>query len=186
MVSLGSLLLPILVSAVLVFIVSAIIHMVLKYHNKDYTSLPNEDAVRAAIRAGNPKPAQYIIPYCSDMKDMEKPEMKQKYVEGPIAVINLMPSGAPKMGKSLTQWFIFILIVSFFIAYVAAHTIQQGAEYLHVFRVVGAVGFLAYSAGQFPESIWMGKPWAVSIKNAIDGLIYGCVTAGTFGWLWPR
>jgi len=186
MVSLGSLLLPILVSAVLVFIVSAIIHMVLKYHNKDYTSLPNEDAVRAAIRAGNPKPAQYIVPYCSDMKDMEKPEMKQKYVEGPIAVINLMPSGAPKMGKSLTQWFIFILIVSFFIAYVAAHTIQQGAEYLHVFRVVGAVGFLAYSAGQFPESIWMGKPWAVSIKNAIDGLIYGCVTAGTFGWLWPR
>jgi hypothetical protein len=186
MVSLGSLLLPILVSAVLVFIVSAIIHMVLKYHNKDYTPLPNEDAVRAAIRAGNPKPAQYIVPYCSDMKDMEKPEMKQKYVEGPIAVINLMPSGAPKMGKSLTQWFIFILIVSFFIAYVAAHTIQQGAEYLQVFRVVGAVGFLAYSAGQFPESIWMGKPWAVSIKNAIDGLIYGCVTAGTFGWLWPR
>ena len=186
MVSLGSLLLPILVSAVLVFIVSAIIHMVLKYHNKDYTALPNEEAVRAAIRAGNPKPAQYIIPYCSDMKDMEKPEMKQKYVEGPIAVINLMPSGAPKMGKSLTQWFIFILIVSFFIAYVAAHTIQQGAEYLHVFRVVGAVGFLAYSAGQFPESIWMGKPWAVSIKNAIDGLVYGLVTAGTFGWLWPR
>ena len=186
MVSLGSLLLPILVSAVLVFIVSAIIHMVLKYHNKDYTPLPNEDAVRAAIRAGNPKPAQYIVPYCSDMKDMEKPEMKQKYVEGPIAVINLMPSGAPKMGKSLTQWFIFILIVSFFIAYVAAHTIQQGAEYLQVFRVVGAVGFLAYSAGQFPESIWMGKPWAVSIKNGIDGLVYGCVTAGTFGWLWPR
>ena len=142
--------------------------------------------MRAAIRAGNPKPAQYIIPYCSDMKDMEKPEMKQKYVEGPIAVINLMPSGAPKMGKSLTQWFIFILIVSFFIAYVAAHTIQQGAEYLHVFRVVGAVGFLAYSAGQFPESIWMGKPWAVSIKNGIDGLVYGLVTAGTFGWLWPR
>jgi hypothetical protein len=186
MVSLGSLLLPILVSAVLVFIVSAIIHMVLKYHNKDYTPLPNEDAVRAAIRAGNPKPAQYIVPYCSDMKDMEKPEMKQKYVEGPIAVINLMPSGAPKMGKSLTQWFIFILIVSFFIAYVAAHTIQLGAEYLHVFRVVGAVGFLAYSAGQFPESIWMGKPWTVALKNGFDGLVYGLVTAGTFGWLWPR
>jgi hypothetical protein len=186
MVSLGSLLLPILVSAVLVFIVSAIIHMVLKYHNKDYTPLPNEDAVRAAIRAGNPKPAQYIVPYCSDMKDMEKPEMKQKYIEGPIAVINLMPSGAPKMGKSLTQWFIFILIVSFFIAYVAAHTIQLGAEYLHVFRVVGAVGFLAYSAGQFPESIWMGKPWTVALKNGFDGLVYGLVTAGTFGWLWPR
>ncbi len=186
MVSLGSLLLPILVSAVLVFIVSAIIHMVLKYHNKDYTALPNEEAVRAAIRAGNPAPAQYIVPYCSDMKDMEKPEMKQKYIEGPLAVINLMRPGIPKMGKSLTQWFIFILVVSFFIAYVACHTIPAGTEYLPVFRVVGAVGFLAYSAGQIPESIWMGRPWKVTVKNVLDGLVYGLVTAGTFGWLWPR
>jgi len=185
MVSLGSLWLPILVSAVLVFLVSAIIHMVLKYHNKDYTPLPNEDAVRAAIRAGNPAPAQYIIPYCSDMKDMEKPEMKQKYIEGPVAVINLMRPEAPQMGKYLTQWFVFNLVASFFIAYVAAHTIPLGAEYLHVFRVVGAVGFLAYSAGQIPESIWMGKPWKVTIKGAFDGLVYGLVTAGTFGWLWP-
>jgi hypothetical protein len=186
MVSLGSLWLPILVSAVLVFILSAIIHMVLKYHNKDYTALPNEDAVRAALRAGNPPPAQYIVPYCADMKDMEKPDMKQKYIEGPLAVINLMRSGVPKMNKSLTQWFLFILVVSFFIAYIGAHTIPLGADYLQVFRVVGAVGFLAYSAGQLPESIWMGKPWKVTMKGAFDGLVYALVTAGTFGWLWPR
>src|SRR5215211_5146415 len=83
MVGLGELWLPILVSTVLVFVVRPIIHMVLKYHNKDYTRIPNEDAVRAAIRAGNPAAAQYIIPYCSDMKDMDQPEMQQKYVEGP-------------------------------------------------------------------------------------------------------
>ena len=63
MVGASDLWLPILISSVLVFLVSAIIHMVLKYHNRDYTRLPNEDAVRAAIRAGNPAPAQYIIPY---------------------------------------------------------------------------------------------------------------------------
>lgn len=186
MVSLGSLWLPILLSSVLVFLVSAIIHMVLKLHNKDYNKLPNEDAVRAAIRAGNPPPAQYIIPYCSDMKDMEKPEMKQKYIEGPVLVMNLMRLGAPKMGKYLTQWFVYVLLISFFIAYVAAHTIPAGARYLAVFRVVGAVGFLAYGAGQIPESIWMGKPWKVTWKGVCDGLVYGLVTAGTFGWLWPR
>ena len=186
MVGLGDLWLPVLVSSVLVFIVSAIIHMVLKYHNKDYTKLPNEDAVRQAIRAGNPAPAQYIIPYCSDMKDMEKPEMKQKYLEGPVAVVNLMRPGAPNMGKSLTQWFIFLLVVSFFIAYVASHALPRGAEYLNVFRIVGAVGFLAYAASQVQGSIWMGKPWRVTWKDVLDGLIFGLVTAGVFGWLWPR
>ena len=186
MVSLGSLWLPILVSAVLVFLVSAIIHMVLKYHNKDYTRLPNEDAVRAAMRAGNPPPAQYVIPYCPDMKDMEKPEMKQKYVEGPVAVMYVMRPGVPNMGKYLTQWFLFILLVSLFIGYVAAHAIPAGADYLHVFRIVGAVGFLAYGAGQLTNAIWWGKPWKAAWLDAFDGLVYGLVTAGAFGWLWPR
>jgi hypothetical protein len=186
MVSLGSLWLAILLSSVLVFIVSAIVHMVLKYHNKDYTRLPNEDAVRAAIRSGNPLPAQYIIPYCAEMKQMENPEMKQKYTEGPVAVINLMRPGVPRMGKYLVQWFLFSLVVSFFIAYITAHAIPSGAKYLEVFRIVGAVGFLAYAAGQVPAAIWMGKPWRVAWKEVFDGLLYGLVTAGTFGWLWPR
>lgn len=186
MVTLGSLLVPIVLSAILVFIASSIIHMVLKYHNKDYSPLPNEEAVRAAMRAGNPPAGQYIIPYCSDMKDMEKPEVKQKYIDGPVGVLNLMRPGVPKMGTYLSQWFVFILVVSFFIAYVAAHSIPAGARYLEVFRVVGAVGFLAYAAGQLPAAIWMGKPWKVAWKEAFDGLVYGLVTAGTFGWLWPR
>lgn len=185
MVSLGSLWLPILLSAVLVFVASSIIHMVLKYHHKDYTKLPNEDAVRAAIRAGNPPPAQYIIPYCSDPKDMQKPEMKQKYLEGPLGVLNIARPGIPNMGKNLTQWFVFLLLVSFFIGYIAAHTIAPGTRYWEVFRVVGAVGFLAYGAGQLPAAIWMGKPWKVAWKELFDGLLYGLVTAGMFGWLWP-
>jgi hypothetical protein len=186
MVGLSDLWLPILVSAVLVFLVSAIIHMVLKYHNKDYTPLPNEEAVRAAIRAGNPGPAQYVIPYCSDMKDMEKPEMKQKYAEGPVAVINLMRPGRPNMGKYLSQWFLFLLVVSLFIGYIASHSLARDATYRQVFRIVGAVGFLVYGLGQFPASIWMGKPWRIAFKDMVDGLVYGLVMAGTFGWLWPR
>jgi hypothetical protein len=186
MVSLGSLVLPVVLSAVLVFITSSLIHMVLKYHASDYQPLPNEDAVRAAIRSGNPRPAQYIIPYCRSMKEMDSPEMKQKFAEGPVGVLNVRRSGAPGMGPSLGQWFVFSLIVSFFIAYIASHSIAQGAPYLEVFRIVGAIGFLAYSAGQIPAAIWMGKPWSIAWKEVLDGLLYGLVTAGTFGWLWPR
>jgi hypothetical protein len=183
---LGALWLPIVLSALLVFVVSAIIHMVLKYHHRDYTPLPNEDAVRAALRAGNPAPRQYVIPYCPDPKEMQSPAMQQKFIEGPVGVLHLRRPGPPTMGPMLLQWFLFILVVSFFIAYLAAHTLAPGAPYLQVFRVVGAVGFLAYGAGVIPAAIWMGKPWTVAWKEVFDGLVYGLVTAGTFGWLWPR
>jgi len=186
MVPLGSLLLPVVLSAVLVFVASFLVHMVLRYHSSDYTALPNEDAVRAAIRAGNPAPRQYIIPYCKDPKEMQSPEMTQKYIEGPVAVLNLRAPSKPTMGPYLGQWFVFNLVVAVFVAYVAAHTIPPGTVYLEVFRVVGAVTFLAYAAGVFPAAIWMAKPWPVALKEALDGLIYGLVTAGTFGWLWPR
>ena len=112
--------------------------------------------------------------------------MKQKYAEKPVAVINVMRPDKPNMGTYLTQWFIFILFVSFLIAYIAAHSMPLGARYLDVFRVVGAIGFLTYGAGQIPESIWWGRPWKVTLKEMLDGLVYGLMTAGTFGWLWPR
>ena len=177
---------PIVLSAVLVFVLSAIIHMVLKYHNSDYTRLPNEDAVRAALRSGNPAPRQYIFPYAAEMKEMGSPEVQQKFVEGPVGVLYLRRPGPPTMGPALAQWFLFTLWVSLLVAYVAARTLPPGTTYLDVFCTVGPVAFLAYAAGVLPASIWMGKPWAVTAKEMFDGLLYALVTAGTFGWLWPR
>jgi hypothetical protein len=186
MPTLGALWLPIVLSAVLVFVVSSIIHMVLRYHSSDYGRLPNEDAVRAALRAGSPAPRQYVMPYCSEMKEMQSPEMRQKYTEGPVGVLYLRPAGMPTMGPLLLQWFLFSLVVSLFLGYLASRTVPAGADYLDVFRVVGTAGFLAYGAGQVPAAIWMGKPWSVTWKELFDGFIYGLVTAGVFGWLWPR
>ncbi len=186
MVTLGALWLPILLSAVFVFIASTIIHMALRYHASDYVRLPNEDAVRAAIRAGDPPPRQYIIPYGSSMKEMESPEMKQKLVEGPVAVLNVKRSGTFAMGPIFVQWFVYLLVVSFIVAYAAGRALPAGTPYLHVFQVAGTIAFLAYAAGNVPAAIWMGKPWPVASKEVLDGLIYGLVTAGTFGWLWPR
>ena len=186
MVSLASLWLPILLSAVLVFVTSGIIHMALRYRNRDYIKLPNEDAVRAAIRGGNPQPAQYIIPYLSGPAEMRSPEAIQKFSEGPVAVLNIKQSGAPSMGPSLIQWFIFSIVISCGAAAVASLTVPAGTDYPHVFRVVALVAWLAYAGGEIPGAIWWGKPWSVTLKDVFDSLLYGLVTAGTFGWLWPR
>jgi hypothetical protein len=186
MVALGALWLPILLSAVLVFVSSTVIHMVLKYHASDYTPLPNEDAVRAAFKGVNAKPAQYIIPHVSDMKLMGSPEYLAKFKDGPVGVLNLRPNGAPGMGTSLGAWFVFTLVISAMVALVASTVLPVGTQYRMVFHTVGLIAWLAYAGGQIPGAIWMGKPWSIAAKEVLDGLIYGLVTAGAFGWLWPR
>ena len=175
----------ILLSAFLVFVGSSLVHMVLKWHNSDYRKLSNEDEVRAAIRKGNPPPGQYVFPHCMDPKERASPETQQKYVEGPIGMLFVMPNGLPNMGAALGKWFGFCVVVSIFAAYVASRTLAPGTEYLRVFQVAGTVAFVSYGVGAVPAAIWYGKPWSATLKDLADGLIYGLLTAGTFGWLWP-
>jgi hypothetical protein len=78
------------------------------------------------------------------------------------------------------------LVVGIFVAYLTGHTVAPGAHYLAVFRVAGTAAFMSYGLGNLVNGIWKGQPWSSVIKEVIDGLIYGLLTAGTFGWLWPR
>jgi len=186
LVSLTQLWLPILLSALCVFVASSLIHMVVKWHASDYKALSNEDEVRAAIRKAAPGPGQYVMPHCADMKDMGKPEMQQKYQDGPVGFLVLNPNGPPAMGSALGKWFAYSVLVAFTAAYLASRTLASGTHYLQVFRVVGAVSFMAYGFGSIQLAIWMGKPWSSAAKDLADALIYGMLSAGVFGWLWPR
>ena len=186
MVSLVQLWLPIVLSAVLVFVASSLIHMVLKYHNSDYKKLSNEDAVRAALNAGNPTPGQYIMPYGVGPSAMKDPEMVRKFTEGPVGQLILRPSGPPTMGSFMGQWFVYTLVISLLTALVAAHTVSRGAGQQYIFHVVGLVAFLGYAGSQAQYAIWAGQPWSSTLKSIFDGLIYALVTAGTFMLLWPR
>jgi hypothetical protein len=186
MVYLTELWLPILLSAVFVFIASSIIHMVIGWHRSDYKKLPNEDQVLAAMRAETLAPGLYTFPHSASMKEMGTPEMQEKLKKGPVGTITIIPSGMPSMGKYLFSWFVFCLFISFVVAYLTGRVMQPGDSYLAVFRVAGTAAFLGYSAGEAVSSIWKGQRWGATIKHMFDGLIYALLTAGTFGWLWPR
>ncbi len=185
MVPLASLWLPIVLSAVIVFVASSLIHMLLGYHRSDYTQLPDEDNLRAALRKAGVKRGLYVFPYCTH-RDMKSPATLQKFEEGPVGMINILPSGRPNMGKLLGLWFVYCLLVAFFVAYVACHTMPRGEDYLAVFRIVGATAFIGFGLSQFANGTWKAQPWSMVIKEMIDGLIYGLLVGGTFGWLWPR
>jgi hypothetical protein len=185
MVPLITLCLPILLSAVIVFFASSIIHMLLPYHRSDYQKLPEEESIRAALRAAGVKRGLYHFPYCTH-KDMKTPATIEKFKQGPVGMMTVFPSGPPVMPKFLGMWFAYCLVISFFVAYLTGHTVPPGTSYLTVFRVAGTAAFLAYGLGNLSNSIWKGQPWSVTFKEVFDGLIYGLLTAGTFGWLWPR
>jgi hypothetical protein len=119
------------------------------------------------------------------MKEMGSDAMKQKWTEGPNAQVTISPSGVPNMGPQLAQWFVYSVVVSLFAGYVASRTIAPGAGYLPVFRVVGCVAFVAYGFAYLPTSIWFKRPWSATTKDLFDALVYGLLTAGTFGWRWP-
>ncbi|HJU83994.1 MAG TPA: hypothetical protein VJ600_07265 [Holophagaceae bacterium] len=186
MVSLTQLWLPILLSAVMVFVASSLIHTVIQWHKSDYHGLSNEDEVRAAIRKGSPAPGMYTLPRCEDMKDMGKPEMQEKFKEGPVAFLVLRANGAPSMGSSLSLWFVYCAIVSVFTAYLTGHAQVDGATFIKIFRFAATAAFMAYAGGALPMGIWWGQPWRAVAKDILDALIYGLITGGTFGWLWPH
>lgn len=185
MVPLIALWFPILLSAVAIFFVSSIMHMLLPYHQSDYQRLPDEEKVLAGMRAADLKPGYYHFPFGTH-KEMKSPAMVEKYKRGPVGLMAVFPSGPPAMQKFLGLWFVYCLIVSIFAAYLTGRTVAPGSPHLAVFRLACTAAFLAYGVGQLPNGIWRGQPWSVTIKEIFDGLVYGLVTAAIFSWLWPQ
>ncbi len=184
MVSVASLWLPILVSGVVVYIASSIVWMLLPHHKSDWSVLPGEAGLLEAMRRAGVTRGQYRFPFC-DPRD-KSPETKKKLEEGPLGTMVIWPPGPMGMGKQLVTWFLYLLAVSACVAYLAGHVMPWGASYRGVFRLTGGIAMLAYAAGVVPGAVWWGRSWSSTIKEGIDGAVYGLLTAGVFAWLWPR
>jgi hypothetical protein len=181
-----ALLLPIVLSSVVVFFISSLIHMFSPWHKSDYPKIPDETKIMDALRPFAIPPGDYMIPRPANRDDMRSPEFAEKMKNGPVVVMTVIPNGVISMGRNLTLWFIYSLLNGFFAAYVTGRALPIGADYLQVFRFVGVTAFLGYSVALWQMSIWYQRAWSTTIKTTIDGLIYACITAGIFGWLWPR
>lgn len=186
MVSVLSLVVPILVSAVLVFIASSIIHMVLPYHRNDFGQLAKEDDVMAALRPFNIAPGDYLVPAVREPSMMRDPAFVEKMKRGPVVIMTVIAAGPPSMTKSLVLWFIYSVAVGVFAGYIAGRALGPGADYLDVFRFAGTTAFLGYAFALLHDSIWYHRSWRATFTMMFDGLVYGLLTAGVFGWLWPR
>lgn len=184
MVAVGSLWIPILVSAVAVFVISSLFWMVIKHHDSDWKGLPNEASILDAMRKAGVRRGQYRFPYAPG-REMQSPEMKKKMEEGPAGMLSYWEKWDFGMGRSLGIWFVYLVGLSIFVAYLAGHALPGGAPFAAVFRFAGATAVLGYCGALFPSSIWWGRAWSTTLKDVFDGIVYGLATGAVFGWLWP-
>ena len=186
MVPIPSLWLPILVSAVVVFILSAILHMVLPFHRNDFKKIAKEDQLLDALRSLEIPPGDYMVPCGTTPEACKDPAFVAKMAKGPIVMMTVLKGGPMSMGKELFQWFLFSVAVAIVAAYITGHALGAGADYRQVFRYAGCVTFVAYGFGLIPDSIWYKRSWVTTWKSVADALIYALFSAGIFGWLWPK
>ena len=188
MVPVTALWLPILLSAVVVFVASSILHMVLPFHRNDVRRLPTEkeDAVLETLRRMSVPPGDYGAPHPGSPAGMKEPAFVAKMAKGPVAFMTIAPGGPPSMAANLVQWFMYSIVVGIFGAYVTGLAVGVGANYMTVFRLASVTTFMGYSLALAQHSIWYRRDWGTTLRSMIDGLIYGLLTGGVFGWLWPR
>lgn len=176
--------LPILLSSVFVFIASSIIHMAPLWHKNDYRTVKDEDGVMDALRSFDIPPGEYMLPRAKDMAESKTPEFAEKMNKGPVVMMKVIPSGPFSIGKNLVTWFLYLIIVGIFTAYVSGLALPPGANYLEVYRIAGVTSFIAYALALWQLTIWGSRSFSLNLKSTVDAIIYSLLTAGTFGWLW--
>jgi hypothetical protein len=186
MVGLSALWMPIVVSAVFVFIALSIIHGMLGWHKGDMTAVPGEAKVMETLRGLNVKPGDYRFPYGSTTAEMTTPEFEEKMKQGAVGIMTIWPNGGINMGKMFGLWFVYSLLIAALAAYITGRTHGLGAPYLEVFRVSGVVTFCCYVVAHWQNWIWWGRSTRFTVTNSLDGIIYALITGATFGWLWPH
>jgi len=186
MTPLASLWLPILLASVFVFIASSLIHMVLPWHKSDYPPMPNEGAVLDALRPLNIPPGDYFVPRPGGRDALKSPEYQEKVKKGPVVLMTVMPNAMMAMGSLLFKWFVYLLVVSLFSAYIAGRALPPGTVFGQVLRFTGATAFMGYVLALWQLTIWYQRSTSITVKSTIDGLIYALVAGATFGWLWPH
>ncbi len=178
---LSELWMPILISGAIVWIASALLHMVVPHHKGEWKGLPNEDALLAALKGV--APGQYMFPFC-DMAQMKEPAFQEKMKNNPNGAVTVW-AGSVNMGKNLVLSLITYLVIGVFVAYIGWHAMNgEAVQYMDVFRMCGAAAFMAHGLGMLTHMIWFQVKgfWTY----LFDNLVYALLTAGVFGWLWPH
>jgi len=176
--------LPILVSAAVVFALSAASHMLLPWRTGEFGHVPAAERLQAAVR--DLPPGQYAFPAGPDPRERGSKASLERWAAGPSGWLTIVPRGSVRMGRNLGLSFLVYLAVSFLCAYVATFALGEAPGRLAIVRLVSTVGVMTYAVGTSFTSIWFSRPWKAYAADVLDALVQGFAMAAVFAWLWPR
>ncbi len=176
--------LPVVVSAVVVFVLSAASHMVLPWRRNEWGRITEFGPVQAALRGL--APGLYAFPAAADPKEQMSKEWMDRWAEGPSGWLTLAPPRRISMGRNMALSFLVFLAVALLCAYMAWHALGPAAHARAVFRLVGTIGFMSFGVGSAFNSIWYHRPWRAYASDVVDALLFGLAMAAAFAVLWPR
>ena len=162
MTSFMSLLLPIVLAAVAVFILSMIVHLAMPWHKGDYANVPNHDAAIAAMQSLNLAPDDYAVPNPQLPGGGKNPNFIADFERGPTFHMTVIPPGGMHMGKYLGAWFGFMLLISAIAAWVTGSIVPPGGNSHAVFHFSAIITACSYGFGGWTLSIWYFRKWATS------------------------
>jgi hypothetical protein len=177
--------LPILLSAVIVWIVSAIVWMALPHHKNDFIALADEDAFIEFIRRSGIKPGNYVFPDFRGREAMKSEKICKTLEEGPVGHLSVWRTPLT-MGGKMFATFVVYLVVSTLIAYLTRVALPGAAPFAKVFQIAGTAGVLAYCFSFIPNAVWFGAYKRTIVASFIDGILYGLMTGAIFAWRWPH
>jgi hypothetical protein len=185
MTPITSLLLPILVAAVAVYVLSLIVQTAMPWHTRDFANVPDDDAVLGALRQLDVPPGDYLVPSPRLPDGRRNPEFVEKWAKGPSVLMTVIGPSA-NMGRYMAQWFGFTLLVAAIAGWITGTIVPPGGHDHAIVHYSAIITFLSYSLGAWPLSIWYHRKWSTALKYSFDAVLYGVATGLVFVWMWPK
>jgi len=165
-----------ILAGIVVFVWSAIDHLVLPVGHMGVKTLPREEAVLSAMRAEIPEGGLYVFPGM-DMSHRPSPDeykaYEAKYVAGPVGILVLTRGGQPVMtARQLSSELFTDILAGLVAAFVISQTAVPFGRRVLIVMLLGLFGWLSISTSY---RIWYGFPTAYVIGEGIDQVV---------SWLW--
>jgi hypothetical protein len=176
-----------ILGGIVVFVFSAIDHMVLPTGHMGLKSLPREEAVLAALRAGIPEPGLYFFPGMDMSRRATEEEQKayiEKFVKGPTGLMVYSPGGVqPMMPTQLVSELLTNILGACIAAFVVSLTAASFGRRVLVVTLLGVFAWLAISVSYW---IWYRFPTDFILAEGFDQ-VGGWILGGiVIAWMYRK